>query len=120
MGQQLQIRKEPITVNAICPGMVPSGLVPPAAINAMEADMVTVPQTIVNAIDRFLADDTLNGHVLECSGTDLVSRPPCSPENKAAEYMLGGSYVPDYDFEKLAQHNDNKKTIYDRIEAETK
>lgn len=117
MGQQLQLRKEPITVNAICPGIVPSGLMPQTAVDSVPPEYITVHQTIVDAIQRFLSDDSLTGHVLECSGRDLISRPVCKPENDAAAFMLGGTYVKDWDMEKLKQHTDEKKVVYDSIAA---
>lgn len=117
MGAQLLRRNEPITVNAVCPGMVPTGLVPPAAINALEPDMVTVPQTVVDAINRFLEDDGLTGHVLEASGRDLISRPPCTPENDAARYMLGGSYVKGYDLVGMKRYEEEKRAFNERLEG---
>ncbi|EXJ62992.1 hypothetical protein A1O7_03436 [Cladophialophora yegresii CBS 114405] len=111
--------KEGITVNCICPGIVPSGLLPEAFTNALQADMITPTSTIVKAINNFLADDSLTGQVAECSGQDVIYRPPYEPENEAARYMLAlqdGKVGAKIDFVEMGKHAKMKKEFYDRME----
>ncbi|OCT54855.1 hypothetical protein CLCR_02998 [Cladophialophora carrionii] len=110
--------KEPITVNCICPGLVPSGLLPEAFTNALQADMITPRSTIVKAINNFLADDSLTGQVAECSGQDVIYRPSYEPENEAARYMLAlqdGKVAAKIDLAEMGRHA-KVKEFYDRME----
>jgi NAD(P)-dependent dehydrogenase (short-subunit alcohol dehydrogenase family) len=111
--------KEQITVNCICPGLVPSGLLPEAFTNALQADMITSTSTIVKAIATFLADNSLTGQVAECSGQDVIYRPSYEPENEAARYMLAlqdGKVTAKFDFAEMGRHAKAKKEFYDAME----
>lgn len=116
MAQALQYRKESITINCLCPGVVPTGLMPQTIVDSMPSDMVTWPSTMVRAIHGFLADGSLTGQVAECSGTDIIYRPAYTPENEAARYMLSGAFIANSDATEIAKHNKQKAEVYEVME----
>ncbi|KAL6151443.1 hypothetical protein ACJQWK_10528 [Exserohilum turcicum] len=59
--------KENIKINAVCPGMVHTPIMPQIMVDAMELEYFTPISTIVSAYEKFLEDDTLYGRVVECS-----------------------------------------------------
>ncbi|OAL56662.1 hypothetical protein IQ07DRAFT_581978 [Pyrenochaeta sp. DS3sAY3a] len=59
--------KENITINAICPGIVHTSIIPQEMIDAVSSECLTPISTIVSAYEKFLEDDSLYGRVLECS-----------------------------------------------------
>jgi NAD(P)-dependent dehydrogenase (short-subunit alcohol dehydrogenase family) len=116
MAQALKYRKEAITVNCLCPGVVPSGLMPQTVVDNMPKEMVTWPSTMVKAINQFLADDSITGEAAECSGEDVIYRPAYAPENDAAKYMLSGAAFASVDFGAMQQHADEKAKHYTVME----
>jgi 15-hydroxyprostaglandin dehydrogenase (NAD) len=80
MGENAGLQAENITVNAICPSFVPSGLAPPEMLKrtcfrvlglivVMEEKFphyITPASTITKAFNMFLDDDSLSGKVAEC------------------------------------------------------
>lgn len=118
MGQALKHRNEAIAVNCLCPGVVPTGLMPQTIVDSMPPDMVTWPSTMVKAIHGFLDDDTITGQAAECSGTEVIYRPPYAPENEAARFMLSGVGFAGADFSKLTEHSQGKAKTYDVMEKE--
>ncbi len=116
------LKAEPITVNCICPGLVPSGLLPESFAGALPADMVTPTSTIVKAINTFLADNSLRGQLAECSGQDIIYRPSYEPENEAARLMLAladGKVPLQFDWGDMAKHAKLKSGVYDQMEGTT-
>ncbi|KAF2030286.1 15-hydroxyprostaglandin dehydrogenase [Setomelanomma holmii] len=59
--------KENIAINAVCPGIVHTSIIPQEMIDAVSPDCLTPVSTIVSAYENFLDDETLYGRVLECS-----------------------------------------------------
>ncbi|KAH7078964.1 15-hydroxyprostaglandin dehydrogenase [Paraphoma chrysanthemicola] len=59
--------KENITINAVCPGIVHTSIIPQEMIDAVSPDCLTPISTIVSAYERFLDDDSLYGRIMECS-----------------------------------------------------
>ncbi|KAF1842347.1 NAD(P)-binding protein [Cucurbitaria berberidis CBS 394.84] len=59
--------KENITINAICPGIVHTSIIPQEMVDAVSPECLTSVSTIVSAYEKFLEDESLYGRVLECS-----------------------------------------------------
>ena len=80
MGENAALQAENITINAICPSFVPSGLAPPEMLErtffkilelmiVMQEKFphyITPASTITKAFNMFLNDDSLSGKVAEC------------------------------------------------------
>ena len=118
MGNAL--KAEPITVNCICPGLVPSGLLPQSFSAALKPEMVTPTSTIVKAINNFLVDRSLTGQAAECSGADIIYRPSFEPENEAAMLMLAladGKVPLQFDMADMVSHAKAKSVVYDQMKG---
>ena len=114
------LKNEAITVNCICPGLVPTGLLPPTFTDGLQADMITPTSTIVKAINGFLSDEALTGQVAECSGPDVIYRPSYEPENDAARYMLklqDGKVPAKIDLQGIQSYAKAKKAYYATMEG---
>ncbi|KAH8881776.1 hypothetical protein GQ53DRAFT_832078 [Thozetella sp. PMI_491] len=59
--------KENITLNAVLPGIVATGAVPQASIDATKPEHITPVETVVKAFEMCLTQPTLNGQLIECS-----------------------------------------------------
>ncbi|KAJ5100269.1 hypothetical protein N7456_006321 [Penicillium angulare] len=59
--------KESITLNAVLPGIVITGAVPQASIDATKAEHITTVETVVDAYMKCLETPNLNGELIECS-----------------------------------------------------
>ena len=116
MGQALKYRGENITVNCLCPGVVPSGLMPQTIVDSMPPEMVTWHSTMVKAINGFLADDSVTGQAAECSGADVIYRPAYEPENEAARFMLSGQSFAKADHKEILAHTAEKAQYYNVME----
>ncbi|KAJ4990941.1 15-hydroxyprostaglandin dehydrogenase [Stagonosporopsis vannaccii] len=92
LGKRMNEEGEPITVNAIVPGTVPTAILPGAVIDAIPAEYLTPASLIVQAVENIINDDSITGQVIECSGSDIVHRPPPDFVNKACLYTAGGEY----------------------------
>jgi NAD(P)-dependent dehydrogenase (short-subunit alcohol dehydrogenase family) len=117
MAQTLKLRGEPITVNCLCPGVVPTGLMPQTIVDSMPREMVTWVSTMVKAINAFLADDSITGQAAECSGEDVIYRQPYEPENEAARYMLSGKWIENADGKEIKKHVEEKVRCYNVMEG---
>ena len=94
LAQSLQRRGEKgITVNCLCPGLVPTALPAQAMIDAWPKDRLTPISTIVKAIEEFLADDEITGQVAECSGEKIHYRSGHSPSDDNADYLISGRFA---------------------------
>ena len=116
----MALKNEPITANCICPGLVPTGLLPPAITDGIQQDMITPTSTIVKAINGFLSDSSITGQVAECSGPDIIYRPSYEPENEAAKYMLSlqdGKVNAKIDVPAMARHMKAKLEYYATMEG---
>ncbi|KAL4963156.1 NAD(P)-binding protein [Aspergillus stella-maris] len=67
--------KDNITLNAILPGIVATGAVPQASIDATKAEHLTPIQTIVDAYMMCLNDGNINGELIECSTDKIIFLP---------------------------------------------
>lgn len=105
MGERLTQLKEPITVNCICPGLVPTNIMPEAISSATPKEYVTPLSTIVEAVERFVldAEGKFQGQVAECSGTSIEFRPKNEYKDDAARYIYSDDAYKKADREKLAQ-----------------
>jgi len=95
LAQNLQGRGENITVNCLCPGLVPTALTAGALVDAFPKDRLTPVSTIVKAVEQFLADDSITGQAAECSGEAIHYRPAYKPVDDNAEYLIGGGFMKD-------------------------
>ncbi|KAH7402502.1 hypothetical protein BKA66DRAFT_564417 [Pyrenochaeta sp. MPI-SDFR-AT-0127] len=59
--------KENITINAVCPGIVQTSIIPQEMVDAVSAECMTPVSTVVGAYERFLEDESLYGRIVECS-----------------------------------------------------
>jgi len=91
----LQGRKEKITVNCLCPGLVPTALPAQSLIDAFPKDRLTPISTIVKAVEGFLNDDSVTGQAAECSGENVYYRPAYSFVDDNADYLVGGKFAKD-------------------------
>lgn len=66
--------KEGITVNAICPGFIPTNLCPPQILEVWPKEHITPLSTAIKAIDAFLGDDTMSGQTVELSQENIYFR----------------------------------------------
>jgi hypothetical protein len=83
---------EPITVNAIIPGVVATAILPDDVVNSIPEKFRTPVSLIVKAIETILDDSSINAQAIECSASDICSRPPPHFVNEAAEFTAGGKY----------------------------
>jgi 15-hydroxyprostaglandin dehydrogenase (NAD) len=79
--------KEGITVNAICPAFIPTNLCPPEVAKRWPKEHVTPLSTVHNAIDAFLADDTLTGQAVELSQENIYFRQPVDYPNESQRWI---------------------------------
>lgn len=68
------LQAEQISVNAICPAFVATGLCPPAIMAAFPKDHFTPMSTIIKAYDAILNDDQMTAQVIEVSLDRLYYR----------------------------------------------
>ncbi|KIW04466.1 uncharacterized protein PV09_04726 [Verruconis gallopava] len=103
MGARLEQLKEPITVNCICPGLVPTNIMPEAISNATPPEFVTPLSTIVRAVEGFFADEEgkYQGQVAECSGESIVMRPQNEYKDDATRYIYSDSAYAKADREQV-------------------
>lgn len=83
MGRRLKQSGVPVTVNCVCPGLVPTplvGILP----EVCPPEFLTPVSTVVKAIEGFLNDSSVTGQAAECSGENVYYRP-------MAEYSDKGS-----------------------------
>lgn len=92
LGKRMMENGEPITVNSIIPGTVPTAILPQTVIDAIPTQFLTPASLIVKAIENILNDPSINGQAIECSGNDIVNRPPHPFVNEACKYTAGGGY----------------------------
>ncbi|KAF2691948.1 hypothetical protein K458DRAFT_473589 [Lentithecium fluviatile CBS 122367] len=59
--------KENISINAVCPGIVHTSIIPQEMVDAVSPECLTPISTIVAAYERCLDDESLFGKVIECS-----------------------------------------------------
>ncbi|KAF4838890.1 15-hydroxyprostaglandin dehydrogenase [Colletotrichum tropicale] len=67
--------KENIAMNAVLPGIVITGAVPQASIDATKPEHITPIQTVVSAYNLCLDESKLNGQLIECSGNKTIVLP---------------------------------------------
>jgi 15-hydroxyprostaglandin dehydrogenase (NAD) len=99
---------DPITVNCICPGLVPTPLVSRKIVDVVPKEILTPYTTIVRAIQGFIADPTVTGQVAECSGSDVLYRPVLPYGNQASEYMVEANYQNLVSLEEMMQDSAEK------------
>ncbi|KAA8912027.1 hypothetical protein FN846DRAFT_897566 [Sphaerosporella brunnea] len=61
------LAKEKITINAVLPAFVPTGLAPPGLIDAWPKEHITPMSTVLKAFNMFVDNDEMTGETGECS-----------------------------------------------------
>ncbi|KAH7087752.1 hypothetical protein FB567DRAFT_470286, partial [Paraphoma chrysanthemicola] len=74
LGKRMSETRENITVNAIVPGLVATGILPEDLVDSVPSQYRTPASLIVQAVENLINDATITGQVIECSGTDIVFR----------------------------------------------
>ena len=75
------LKSDGITFNAICPGVVETGIAPPTVYKYLKEtmpDVITPMSTIMKAFSMILESD-MTGVALECSEGTVVPRPQHDP-----------------------------------------
>lgn len=84
---------EPITVNVICPGLVPTALNDGNPVmNVTPKEFLTPQATIVKAVQKIIDDDALTAQVFEACVDDVVAREGLPYLSPAAEFIGAGKY----------------------------
>lgn len=81
LGLDKSLTNDSITVNAVCPGMVETGIAPQMIYKYIKEnmpDVITPMSTIMKAFNTILGSN-MTGQVLECSGELVQPRPPHDP-----------------------------------------
>jgi len=89
MARRLTTLGEKVTVNCVCPGLVPTplvGILP----EVTPPEFQTPVATVVGAIEEFVKDSTITGAVAECSGLKVYYRPMMEYSDAAAEFIMRG------------------------------
>jgi len=79
--------KENITVNAICPGFIPTNLCPPEILKVWPKEHITPLSTAIKAIDAFLDDDTMTGQTVELSQENIYFREMVDWVNESQKWI---------------------------------
>ncbi|KAF4955775.1 hypothetical protein FGADI_4347 [Fusarium gaditjirri] len=87
LGKKYSGGEDSIESYALCPGLVPTPLISEELRDAVPQHVLTPVSTIVQALERILKGDFINGAAVECSGTEIQARPPQEYLNAAAEYI---------------------------------
>jgi len=98
MGGNQALKKQNITVNAVCPNFVATGLAPRELLKVMQEKFphyITPASTIVKAFNMFLEDDSRSGQVAECVLDEVFIREqhPYPDEKQAA---IRKEYLPHF------------------------
>ncbi|EXJ54444.1 hypothetical protein A1O7_09784 [Cladophialophora yegresii CBS 114405] len=77
-GNRTRSERDNITINAICPGVVPTRNIPQIMRDTFGVDSLTPRSTILAGYLRFLDDPSLNGNIIEASRNRLLftEKPP--------------------------------------------
>ncbi|KAM3423511.1 hypothetical protein BST61_g939 [Cercospora zeina] len=67
--------KDGITINALCPALIETNLMPPHVAALWDRRQLTPLSTALKAMDAVLADERLNGNAIELSLDELVFKP---------------------------------------------
>jgi 15-hydroxyprostaglandin dehydrogenase (NAD) len=108
MGARLAQAGEAITVNCVCPGLVPTNIMPEAISNATPDQYVTPLKTVVSAVERFVLGDE-QGQVAECSAERVVLRPANEYLDDATRYIYSDDAYKKADREVLAKQLTEKR-----------
>lgn len=79
-----------ISVNAICPAFVVTGLVNPDLAKRVPNEYITPAATIVKAIEGFIDDQSITGQVAECSGEEIYYRDGNAFSNEGSKWVMTG------------------------------
>lgn len=85
------LKLDNITLNAICPAFVMTGLCPPFIRDTFPKEHVTPMATIMKAYDAFLDDDTMTGQTVEATLEQLHFRQMPEYSNESQRWMGQGS-----------------------------
>ena len=81
------LNKENITVNAICPAFIATGLAPKAVLEVFPKEHLTPMSTALRAYDTFLADDSMTGQTVEVSLDQLYFRKQVEWANESQRWL---------------------------------
>jgi 15-hydroxyprostaglandin dehydrogenase (NAD) len=90
LAYRLAKRGEAITVNTVCPALVLIGLIPADIAKKVPQEFITPSATVVRAVESFIADQSLTGQVVECSGQELFYHPTPTFSNPGTEWVMTG------------------------------
>ncbi|OAL44217.1 NAD(P)-binding protein [Pyrenochaeta sp. DS3sAY3a] len=108
LGRRIKSEKLPITVNCLCPGMVPTNIISSDMVKAFPKEMITEMSVIIEAVDMVLGDDLLNGAAIECNGEQIQVRDQAPFLNDAAKFTGGGGYTDVIDMDDFVKHSEMK------------
>lgn len=89
----MRSKQEPITVNCLCPGLVPTGLAVKELLDVFPKERLTPLSTIIKAVEGFI-DGEGSGQVAECSGLNVHYRDPPSYSDEDAVFLVSGNLFP--------------------------
>ena len=90
-GAKTLYANDGITLNAVCPAFVKTGLCPPGMVDKMPKEHVTPMSTIMKAFDQFLDHDKMTGQTVECSLDHLYFRQMPEWANESQRWLGEGS-----------------------------
>lgn len=79
-------RREGVTINAVLPAFVPTGLAPAGLIDAMPKEYLTPMSTMLKAYDELLAGD-MSGETVEVSTDQLFWRKQSEYPNESQRWL---------------------------------
>ncbi len=79
------LARENITINAVLPAFVPTGLAPPGLIEAWPKEHITPMETVVKAFNIFL-EGNMTGQTGECSLDQVYMREPLPYPNESQRF----------------------------------
>lgn len=98
-------------MNCVCPGLVPTKIMPDAITQATPKEHVTPLTTVVQAVEGFINDDSLQGQAAECSAQSITYRPQLEYADEATKFIYSGVAVVNADKAALARQMAEKKEI---------
>lgn len=121
MGLRLTQLGSPITVNCICPGLVPTNIMPDAITQATPPEHVTPLSTVVRAVENFVLDEkrVFQGQVAECSAQDVSMRLPNEYKDEATRFIYSSAAASKADKVQLMKQLEEKRMVLSHSIAST-
>ncbi|KAH0835382.1 Diacetyl reductase [(S)-acetoin forming] [Fonsecaea pedrosoi] len=103
LAKRLKEMNEPISVNCICPGLVPTPLVSQKVVEVVPKELLTPYTTITRAVQGFISDPSITGQAAECSGEDVIYRPVLPYGNYASDYIVEARFAGRVNLEEMME-----------------